>query len=169
MWQLSRGHKVASLDISCRWMLCWMYTPSWRAIRGRYRGICVCGQGAQIFPHVVSYCLIGTIWPHYQGLFVVTGRPFLNLFALIFLYHQQKKLTFECGTWSWRSLMNSMNRMGPRTVPWGTPIKISAKREWCPSSTTHCFLSVRKDRIQLTIFSLNPYFCSFSRSKLWST
>ena len=50
------------------------------------------------------------------------------------------------------SLMNMRNRIGPRTVPWGTPLIIRAIRNRVPSTTTNWVLFVRIDSTQFTIF-----------------
>ena len=35
-----------------------------------------------------------------------------------------------------RSLIYTRNKMGPRTVPWGTPLRTLAWYEWDPLTTT---------------------------------
>ena len=80
-----------------------------------------------------------------------------------------KKLTLECCTQPWRSLMNKMKRIGPNTVPWGTPLMMLARTDRWPSRTTHCFLSVRNEQIHVISWELNPYFCSFMSKSLWFT
>jgi hypothetical protein len=47
-----------------------------------------------------------------------------------------------------KSFMKSMNKRGPKTVPWGTPEEtVVAADDW-PSSTTHCVRPSRKLVIQ---------------------
>ena len=54
------------------------------------------------------------------------------------------------------SLMNEMNRRGPKTVPCGTPEETWIHSEEEPSTTTLCDLAVRKERIQSRRSPLMP-------------
>ena len=49
----------------------------------------------------------------------------------------------ECFIQDCRSFRYSMNKIGPRTVPWGTPEMTFAGYEWLPSITTVCCLLER--------------------------
>ena len=63
-----------------------------------------------------------------------------------------KHLAIECMMQFSMSLINMRNKIGPNTVPWGTPLRISEMREWQPSTTTDCWRLERKDSIHFTIF-----------------
>ena len=47
-----------------------------------------------------------------------------------------------------RSLIYIRKRMGPRTVPWGTPLRTLAGYEWVPFIETVCIRLDRYDLIQ---------------------
>ena len=74
---------------------------------------------------------------------------FSDLTAIEILVSSAKHLTMECIMQFSMSLMNIRKRMGPRTVPWGTPLMMAARRDKWPSTTTACFRFDRKDSIQL--------------------
>jgi hypothetical protein len=63
-----------------------------------------------------------------------------------------------------KSLMKMRNRMGPRTLPCGTPDSTSVHEEYLPFSTTLCFRPVSQLLIQASVFCLMPCALSFSRS-----
>ena len=67
-----------------------------------------------------------------------------------------KNLGDEFWTTSGRSLMYVRKRMGPWTVPWGTPDVTSAGEECTPSRSTSCFLSAKNDPIHLSVLSWTP-------------
>ena len=52
-------------------------------------------------------------------------------------------------TQSGKSLINSRNKRGPRTVPCGTPLTTGALSETAPSTMTCWLLSDKKDSIHL--------------------
>ena len=59
-------------------------------------------------------------------------------------------------TQSGRSLMNSKNSNGPRTVPCGTPLMTGMFSDAAPSTKACCVRSVRKPLIQLWVLPLIP-------------
>jgi hypothetical protein len=71
--------------------------------------------------------------------------------CLLTLVSSAKKLTLECETQSWRSLMDKMNNNGPRTVPWGTPLMIEEMIEWIPLTTTDCFRLHRSEESKVNV------------------
>ena len=85
------------------------------------------------------------------------------------LVSSAKKLTLECMTHPWRSFMNKMKRIGPSTVPWGTPLNIQEMTECWPLRTTDWVRFTRNDSIQSMICWLKPYLCSFKSRRRWST
>ena len=46
---------------------------------------------------------------------------------------------------------------GPKTVPWETPLRVLAMKEWAPSRTTSWSRFLRKDLIQLIRAGWNSY------------
>ena len=77
---------------------------------------------------------------------------FSHLIAMDMLVSSAKHLMMEC-TMHWSmSLIKIRNKIGPSTVPWGTPLRMRARIESLPSTTTACFGSRRNDSIHLTIF-----------------
>ena len=63
-----------------------------------------------------------------------------------------KSLTLEEIT-DGKSLMSSKNRIGPKTVPCGTPESTVTRSDCIPSTTTRCF---RKLEIHVQILSSMP-------------
>ena len=64
------------------------------------------------------------------------------------------------------------NRIGPRTVPWGTPLITAATKDIMPSRATTCSRSVRKSAIQLYNFPVIPFEAEFDGplcQKLWQS
>src|SRR5215469_5019306 len=55
-----------------------------------------------------------------------------------------------------RSLIYTINRMGPRTDPWGTPLVTSDQFEDSPFMTTRCCLFFNQFLIQVKRFPLIP-------------
>ena len=51
-------------------------------------------------------------------------------------------------SYSGKSFMKIRNRIGPRTVPWGTPDVTETDAEEVPFMTTVCVLSDKNDLIQ---------------------
>ena len=75
----------------------------------------------------------------------------------------------------WRSKMSSSgfvyntNRMGPRTVPWGTPYRRRNGSDFKPFTTTNWSLSDRYDRIYDKAVPVMPNTCSSRCIRmLWS-
>ena len=78
---------------------------------------------------------------------------------LIVLYSRQSlenSLTDDV-TLSGRSLMWHRNRIGPKTVPWGTPETIVVSPDDSPSMMVRIDLAVRKFLSHLCVFPLIPY------------
>ena len=67
--------------------------------------------------------------------------------ALRILVSSAKLQSIELRTDSFMSLINIMKRIGPRTVPWGTPITTLATDDFTPLTATYWSLSNRKDSI----------------------
>ena len=86
---------------------------------------------------------------------------FSDLTAIEILVSSAKHLTMECIMQFSMSLMNIRKRMGPRTVPWGTPLMMVARRDKWPSTTTACFRFDRKDSIQfmMLLFCIWCLYC----------
>ena len=63
--------------------------------------------------------------------------------------------------------MNTRNRIGPKTEPWGTPELTRTDLDSSPSKTTVCDLLPRKALIQDSAFPLIPYWWSFQMSFEW--
>ena len=78
--------------------------------------------------------------------------------------------TQEQTTWGILVELNKQNGTKNCVLGYGTQY-IGQERLVPVYSTTYCFLLMEKDRFyfQLTTLSLTPCFCSFNRSKLWST
>src|SRR5215469_7649781 len=55
-----------------------------------------------------------------------------------------------------KSLIYTINRMGPRTDPWGTPLVTSDQFEYSPFMTTRYGLSFNQFLIQVKRFPLTP-------------
>ena len=68
-------------------------------------------------------------------IFLITKIIYLNI-HIFTDYHY-------CGI-----LCQSENRVGPRTVTWGTPDKTEQLGEETPSKTTHCVLPLKNEEIQ---------------------
>jgi len=67
---------------------------------------------------------------------------------------------------SGRSFMYRTNKIGPRTLPWGIPLRTSVHSENCPLTDTRCFLFNRNDVTHLTIFPDISYDLSLPMSHL---
>ena len=67
------------------------------------------------------------------------------------------KKRFLVGLTALKSLTIIENKIGPRTVPCGTPLLISTNFVDSPSTTTLCFRSLRKLIIQLITYGLILY------------
>ena len=65
--------------------------------------------------------------------------------------------------------MKMRKRIGPRTEPWGTPLRTRARTEWTPLTVTSWERFRRKSLIQSWSFPLTPKIWSFWRSISWST
>ena len=72
----------------------------------------------------------------------------------------------KLATWSGMSLMNMMNKMGPTTLPWGTPRPTADQIDVHPLTLTHCRLPLRKASNHLRIFPCIPS-ASIFLSDLW--
>ena len=66
-----------------------------------------------------------------------------------------KSLTLDL-TFSGRSFMYAMKRIGPRTEPCGTPEETEIELELVPLVTTDCFLLSKKSFIHLRVSPLIP-------------
>ena len=64
-------------------------------------------------------------------------------------------------SFSGSSFLNTRNRIGPKTEPWGTPELTGTDLDSSPSKTTVCDLLPWKDAIQDSAFPLIPYWWSF--------
>ena len=69
-------------------------------------------------------------------------------------------------TFSWMSLMNTTNKRGPRTVPWGTSELTMTSSDLIPSRTTRWVRLVTKHVSQSRMGPWTPKFLSL-RSKRW--
>ena len=67
------------------------------------------------------------------------------------------------------SMAYIMKNTGPRTVPCGTLLSTSTNSDFCPSTTTTCFLPRRKLSIQVYNFPVMPYRFNLASRMLWST
>ena len=67
------------------------------------------------------------------------------------------------------SLIYTRKKRGPKTVPCGTPERTLDGLDDIPSTTTLCFLPIRKDLIQFKSEFLIPRCSSFKISPSWST
>ena len=72
-------------------------------------------------------------------------------------------------THSCMSFMKMIKSSGPKTVPWGTPLRMIAAREDTPSSTTRCSRSDKNDSIHFTKLRWNPILSIFRSNRRWST
>ena len=68
-----------------------------------------------------------------------------------------------------RSLMNKLNKTGPSTDPWGTPLVTSLQLDSVPLMTTLWVLPFSQFSIHCTDHSSSPQFLSFPRRMLWET
>jgi len=68
-----------------------------------------------------------------------------------------------------RSLMKMLNRTGPSTDPWGTPLVSSLKLDFMSQITTLWGWLFSSFSVHLTVCSSSPYFNSFSMRLLWKT
>ena len=67
-----------------------------------------------------------------------------------------KSLSLLCCKYSKKSFMYIRNKIGPRTVPWGTPEVTGTDVDDVPSRTTVCVLSDRNACIQLSVLCCIP-------------
>ena len=70
---------------------------------------------------------------------------------------------------AWMSSIKRINRSGPKTDPWGTPLTTFRNEENIPSISTVWFLPVRKLFIQFRLIPWIPKDFKTSMSLLWST
>ena len=75
--------------------------------------------------------------------------------ALRILVSSAKLRSIELTTDSFMSLINIMKRIGPRTVPWGTPTTL-ATDDFTPLTATYWSLSSREDLIHWYTLPVTP-------------
>ena len=120
----------------------------------------VCFLDIRIMLHLAALKLI----PHFEPQFSSKFRSFCRaIWSCLFLislslYTRQssvKSLTLEEIT-DGRSLMCSKNKIGPKTVPCGTPESTVTRSDCIPSTTTRCLRCFRKLEIHNQILSSMP-------------
>ena len=70
---------------------------------------------------------------------------------------------------SYRSLLKMLNKTGPKTEPWGTPLVISCQLDLMPFTTTLCTWPFSQFFIHRRVHPSKPWTASFSRRMLWGT
>ena len=65
--------------------------------------------------------------------------------------------------------MKDKNRIGYRTLPWGTPLITFDINEWVLFKRTHWVLFDRKHLIHLRTFPCIPWLYNFVKRRLWGT
>ena len=88
-----------------------------------------------------------------------TGQYILTSSAYIFIFAWKRI--------SGKSLVNKTNSKGPKTKPWGTPLRHGNQSEHTPLILTCCFLSVKKFLIQVIENTSTPYAQSLVISSEW--
>src|SRR5215469_11158860 len=91
--------------------------------------------------------LLRSFWSDWWPLFLSTRLPIFVSFAnfeILLILSVSK------------SLIYTINRMGPRTDPWGTPLVQSDQFKDSPFMTTRCCLSFDQLLIQVKRFPLIP-------------
>ena len=82
-------------------------------------------------------------------------------------HHQQKNVQLLTLILHSRSLINTIKSTGPKTEPWGTPLKIFDDQDCSPLTITTSSLSNKKDSIHLNSFGMKSYHSNFEiRSRL---
>ena len=75
-----------------------------------------------------------------------------------------KLRSIELTIYSFMSLIKIMKRIGPVTVPWGTPLITLETDDFTPFTATYWSLSSRKDSIHWNTLPVTPKALSFFSS-----
>src|SRR5215469_342041 len=99
--------------------------------------------------HVFDQAIIlfRSFWSDWRPLFLSTRLPIFESsanFEILLIMSMSK------------SLIYTINRMGPRTDPWGTPLVNSDQFEDSPFMITRCCLPFNQFLIQVKRFPLTP-------------
>jgi hypothetical protein len=78
------------------------------------------------------------------------------LYKLKYYGADTNTLNWLCLIYSWKSFMNAKKRIGPSTVPCGTPEVTCIFSDFSLSNMTVCVLSVRKSSIQFRVLVSAP-------------
>ena len=106
---------------------------------------------------------------NFKSLFICLFIFFIDLSVRMRLVSSAKWWTELNSTDLYKSLMNKINRRGPKTDSCGTPYIIYFLLDWHLFTVVNCILLFRYDWNQLLVIPLIPWCSSFLRSVSWFT